>query len=325
MNRDRFFDALGGIDENMLKETELLRQSADGTSLKLNTSEDTSSKTVAFTGRRPAKRRLIFVLAACLVLALGSVAVASGIFRSSGSVTTGTDEDGNPTYCFEPTEDMRLPLSAFTGEVQNVPTYLYEYWQRSRGVEFSYPDRRIGTKGFVEDYDAQPFQHMQNFDTIEEAAAYIGYDKIVIPEFAKTHTPDWLYVSAMGTDPDWSPDSDIEPNFELSSMSIRGKYYFGDMFIVLEDLLITEKCPESRAIQLVIAPDTQLSSQIEVANDRAFQVVGVDHPVFDAGYVEKEYIWAEDKVEYHLTIRYRADEQDKANTVIYDWMNSFGK
>lgn len=316
MNRNQFLDAIGGMDETMLRETEQLRTAPEGT----------SSKVTEITARRPAKRRLIIVLAACMVLALGSVAAyASGLFRLSGSVTTGQDEDGNPTYYFEPNEDMRLPLSAFTGDVMNSPAYMYEYWQRSRGVEFSYPDRRIGTRGFVSDFNFPPFQHVQNFDTMEDAKAYIGYDRIAIPSFVNGNTPDWIIVSVLGTDNDWIPDTDIEPDFQIGCMEIYAKYYFGDMFITLTDYMITEVYPNPRAIELVTTPDMQLSTTIEVMNDRAFQVITEDYPGFDSGYVQKHYIWAEDKVEYHLTIRYRRTEQEKANTVIFDWMNSFGE
>ena len=316
MNRDQLLKAIGDADEAMLRETELLR----------NAPGSTSKLTEITKAGRPARRRLIIVLAACMVLALGSVAAyASGIFRNSGSVTTGQDPEGNATYFFEPNEDMRLPLTAFTGDVTNSTAYMYEYWQRSRGVEFSYPDRRNGTLGISTDCTLPPFEHVQNFDTMEDAAAYIGYDKIVIPGFVQDNTPDWIYVCALGSDDNWIPDTDIEPDFELGCVSINAKYYFSDMFIILTDYMISEAAPEPRAVQLVTAPNTQLTPAVEVMNDRAFQVITEDHPAFDPGYVQKEYIWAEDKVEYHLTIRYRADEQDKANTVIYDWMNSFGK
>lgn len=319
MNRDQLLNAIGMADEAILQENEQLRMNhADG-----------DTKQIPITGRTGrARRRVVFVLAACLVLALGSLAAyASGIFRS-GSVTTGTDENGHATYFFEPDEDMRLPSSAFTGAVMTeVPGYYREYWQRSQGVEFSYPDRRNGVRGFDFDFTDFPFLHAQEFNTLEDAAAYIGYEQLIIPYFELPLEKDWVNISVLGVDNDWIPGTDIEPDFKISHIEIDARYLLDDLVVHITDFLITEESYETRAVQLISSEDLTFSGATEVVNDREFQVVTTDVSSILPNYIQKEYIWAQDKVEYHLYIRYRNKEAEieKAETFIRNWMDSFGK
>ena len=319
MNREKLLNAIGQADEALLKENEELRRGPE---------TGASAKTVTFTQKNGrARRRVVFALAACLVLALGSLAAyASGIFRS-GSVTTGTNENGHATYFYEPNEDMRLPSSVFTGAfMTEVPGYFHEYWQRSQGVTFSYPDRRNGVRGFDFDFTDVPFLHAQEFNTLEEAAAYIGYSPLAIPAFELNLEKDWVNVSVLGLDDNWIPGTDIEPDFKVGCVELNARYLLDDLVVHLVDYMITDIYATPRAIQEVSSESSTFTSETVVANNREFQVITEDISSFLPGYIEKQYIWAQDKVEYHLIIRYRNKEAEieKAETLIRNWMDSFG-
>ena len=319
MNREKLLNAIGQADEALLKENEELRRGPE---------TGASAKTVTFTQKNGrARRRVVFALAACLVLALGSLAAyASGIFRS-GSVTTGTNENGHATYVYNPDEDMRLPSSVFTGAfMTEVPGYFHEYWQRSQGVTFSYPDRRNGVRGFEFDFTDVPYLHAQEFNTLEDAAAYIGYAPLAVPSFAYPLERDWVNVSVLGVDNDWIPGTDVEPDFQISHVELDARFLLEDLVVHLTDYMITENAYVTHAVQQVSSESSAYSSETVVANNREFQVITIDVSSFLPNYIEKEYIWAQDKVEYHLAIRYRNKEAEieKAETLIQNWMDSFG-
>ena len=319
MNREKLLNAIGQADEALLKENEELRRGPEA---------GASAKTVTFTQKNGrARRRVVFALAACLVLALGSLAAyASGIFRS-GSVTTGTDENGHATYIYNPDENMQLPSSVFTGAAMtDAAGYFHEYWQRSQGVTFSYPDRRESVRGFDFDFNNVPFLHAQEFNTLEDAAAYIGYTALIVPSFELPLEKDWVNVSVLGVDNDWIPGTDIEPNFKVSHLELDARYLLDDLVVHLTDYMITEDSNVTHAVQFVSSENTAFSSETVVANNREFQVVTTDVSSLLPNYIEKEYIWAQDKVEYHLSIRYRNTESEieKAQTLIRNWMDSFG-
>lgn len=319
MNREKLLNAIGQADEALLKENEELRRGPEA---------GASAKTVTFTQKNGrARRRVVFALAACLVLALGSLAAyASGIFRS-GSVTTGTDENGHATYIYNPDENMQLPSSVFTGAAMtDAAGYFHEYWQRSQGVTFSYPDRRESVRGFDFDFNNVPFLHAQEFNTLEDAASYIGYTALIVPSFELPLEKDWVNVSVLGVDNDWIPGTDIEPNFKVSHLELDARYLLDDLVVHLTDYMITEDSNVTHAVQFVSSENTAFSSETVVANNREFQVVTTDVSSLLPNYIEKEYIWAQDKVEYHLSIRYRNTESEieKAQTLIRNWMDSFG-
>ncbi|MBR5666056.1 MAG: hypothetical protein IKW95_00005 [Lachnospiraceae bacterium] len=319
MNREKLLNAIGQTDESLLKDNEELRRRPENSSV---------TKEAPFTAKKGrARRRVVFALAACLVLALGSIAAyASGIFRS-GSVTTGTNENGHATYFYEPDEDMRLPSSVFTGAfMTEVPGYFHEYWQRSQGVTFSYPDRRNGVRGFDIDFTDVPFLHAQEFNTLEDAAAYIGYSPLAIPAFELNLEKDWVNVSVLGLDDNWIPGTDIEPDFKVGCVELNARYLLDDLVVHLVDYMITDIYATPRAIQEVSSESSTFTSETVVANNREFQVITEDISSFLPGYIEKQYIWAQDKVEYHLIIRYRNKEAEieKAETLIRNWMDSFG-
>lgn len=319
MNREQLLDAIGQADESLLKETEQLRMNADNT--------DTSAKITSISTHRPARRRIVFILAACLVLTMCAVAAAAtGFFRHSGTVTIGTDDKGNSAFSFAPDdEDMRLPLSAFTGDIRNVGACFDEYYQRSQGVEFSYPDPRYSVNGFSPSDDPLvPFLHLQGFNTPEEGKAYIGYDPLIIPEFLQAYTPDWVYAAVLGWDEDWFVDNTIEPDFRLGHITFNSQYTINGIHVSVIDYLITEAFESPRASLMTSITDGDFTSSTEIVNNREFQVVTHNNSGNYPGMVVKEYIWAENKVEYHLIISYNGASDSDANAIVQNWMNSFG-
>ncbi|MBO4697344.1 MAG: hypothetical protein J5643_08710 [Lachnospiraceae bacterium] len=319
MNREQFLDAVGQTDEQLLSETEQLRKASSAGSTVSYRSAET---------RRPIRRRVVFVLAACLVLAMGAVAAyASGVFRRSGSTSTGTDDEGNELLFFVPDEDMRLPVSSFAGEVRNSTTYMYEYWQRSQGVEFPYPDPRDAQDGFhLPDTKDVPYMHAVAFASTAEAAAYIGYSSLKLPAFVADAAPRYLYVCSMGDDHEFMIGDKTEPDFQLAWIQLHSEYDMNGIKVISNIYLITEHFINRRAIYASGSQGTDgITLSTEVVNDREFQVADYGPSVYalSAGNIEKEIIWAEDKVEYHLNISYPESQEEEANRIIADWMNGF--
>ena len=323
MNRDQLLDAIGNTGESMLKETEQLRLNAA-------VNNATATRNAVASSRRPARRKMMILLAACMILLLGTVAAyaAGWIGRIGGTAETGTDEEGMPVLQYYPSEDMRVPITAITGDILNSTAQMKENWRiLSAGNQLTpYSDP-------LPDSSSIPFIVSTSFNTATEAAAYIGYADMVLPQFAQNTSPSYTYVQAIGSDP-VEPDALLsaqEPDYLLSWVKLEGCYSIDGVTVYLDNYIITEANEEPRAVlgttMTNIPQEVEFVSDTVTANNRQFVVVTEENIDGSANedVVRKEYIWAENKVEYHLTIHYIASEATAAtaDAIAADWMNSF--
>ena len=322
MNRDQLLDAIGTTGESMLKETEQLRLTA--------VTDNAASTRNGVATRRPARRKMMILLAACMILLLGTVAAyaAGWIGGRGGRAETGTNEEGEALFKYYPNEDMRVPITAITGDILNSTAQMKENWRiLSAGNQLTpYSDP-------LPDSSSIPFIVSTSFNTATEAAAYIGYADMVLPQFAQNTSPSYTYVQAIGSDP-VEPDALLsaqEPDYLLSWMKLEGCYSIDGVTVYLDNYIITEANEEPRAVlgttMTNIPQEVEFVSGTATANNREFVVIteqNIDGSV-DEDVVRKEYIWAENKVEYHLTIHYIASEANAAtaDAIAADWMNSF--
>ncbi|MBR5712359.1 MAG: hypothetical protein IKX54_02080 [Lachnospiraceae bacterium] len=321
MNREQFFNAIGNTDETMLKETEQLRMNA--------AKQDSPKVLTLVKSNSRARRRLLVVLAACLILGLGTLAAyAAGLIGRSGNVTTGTDGEGRANMIFETTVDMRIPLSEIKGDVKDSTQNMLEYWRRDNHTqEFTTPDPRASQDGFyLPITTSDPGSHAQAFSTLADAAAYIGYDKLTLPQFSAS--PIALYVWSSGINK--NPDETTEPDYRLGRVTLRatfkinGVYAYSSATLTTDELLGSTNITESR-ITNGDGTDYAFVSDTVVANGREFWVVTtIDRNNPDSTHNAKEVIWVEDQVEYRLQLYYESSDQAVADQIMQDWMNSFG-
>lgn len=322
MNRDQLLDAIGTTGESMLKETEQLRLTA--------VTDNAASARNGVATRRPARRKMMILLAACMILLLGTVAAyaAGWIGGRGGRAETGTNEEGEALFKYYPNEDMRVPITAITGNILNCTAQMKENWRTlSAGNQLTpYSDP-------LPDSSSIPFIVSTSFNTATEAAAYIGYADMVLPQFAQNTAPSYAYVQAIGTDP-VEPHALLsaqEPDYLLCWMKLEACYALDGVTVYLDNYVITEANEEPRAILSTaisnVPQEVEFVSGTATANNREFVVIteqNIDGSV-DEDVVRKEYIWAENKVEYHLSIRYDVNDETTAaaEAIIADWMNSF--
>ena len=324
MNRDQLLDAIGRTDESMLKEIEQLRLGVD----------DASAGSATVTRmHRPARRRLMLVLAACLVLLLGTVgAYATGLIgRRSGTVQTGTNAQGDAVMVFTPDEDMRVPLSSIHGDVKNTTQTMQSQWTKNPATgEYEWTGSNDGLRSNKPGIGISQL----SFNTLAEATAFIGYDGLVTPVFNENVQPQVFYVYSTGK-ADNLDDPGPDPEYNLDFISIMSYYIVDGINVSLNSYLITEYFENPRAVdRLEISSengDVQLTSETVLVNNREFQVVHQnfgDPATTDDGYqipqrIFDTYIWAENKVEYQLDINYAESDRSRAEQIIADWMNSF--
>ena len=321
MNREQLLDAIGSADESLLKETEQLRMAAMDKPL---TAVQKSHKTT---------RRMTFLLAACMVLVLGTVAAyATGLIgRRAGTVTTSNDDEGNAVMVFTPDEDMRVPLSMIKGEVKNATQEMRSQW--TKNPETGEYEWNGSDQGFRADVPGVGI-FQKSFNTLADATAYIGYDGMVTPVFNETVSPQFLFVTATGI-ADNLEDPGTDPEYHLDFISIMSYYTVDGLNVSFNTYLVTEAFESPRAIQRQEVSqengEVQLTTETVVVNNREFQIVHQDlggPETTEDGYpIAKRYfdtyIWAENKVEYRMEINYTEFDKTRADRIIADWMNSF--
>ena len=330
MNREQLLDAIGKTDESLLRETEQLRiQAMDGNASPAHTTVKT---------RRPARRKMMILLAACLVLMLGTVAAyATGLIGNrGGTVSTGMDEDGNSTMSFQPNEDMRIPLSEVTGDILNATQYMLANWYRLHDPDNYTPGAEAAENITLSD-GLSGFCTIK-FRSVQEAVDYIGCDRIIFPSFMQEYTPFDVYVQVIGADtrfPDRPSDPAEVPDFRVSWISLSVGYSIDGITTYLHYYVITEVDEVSRAILYTSVSggesgsDPIFTSGTVTENDREFQIVYTNHGdangIDNLDRVDKEYFWAENKVEYHISLFYydASNTADAADRLIRDWMYSF--
>ena len=328
MNREQLLDTIGKTDESLLRDTEQLRiQAMNG---------DTSSGKVAV--RRPARRKMMFLLAACMVLLLGTVAAyATGLIGNRGGVvSTGTDEEGNSTMSFQPNEDMRIPLSEVTGDILNSTQYMLANWYRLHDPDNYTPGAETAENITLSDGLAG-FCTIK-FQTLQEAFDYIGCDRIIFPSFMQDYTPFDIYIQIIGTDPrfpDRPSDPAEVPDFRVCWINLSVGYSIDTITTYLNYYVITEYDEVSRAILYTSVSggdsgnEPLFTTDSVTFNNREFQIVYTNHDdqgvSADLARVDKEYFWAENKVEYHISFFYYngGTRGETANQLLEDWMYSF--
>ncbi len=326
MNRDQFLDALGSAGESMIQETDRLRMTM--------AEENASPKlTVITKTRRPARRKMMFILAACMILMLSTVAAyATGLIGNRGGKVTVTNKpEGSAIMVFEPNEDMRIPYSLITGDIRNCTQYMRDQWTKNPDTgEYEW----TGPSDAAHSSTPGVGSYSQSFNSLEEAAEYIGFEKLTIPAISEDASPNAVSLLTLGYAENLG-DPGPDPEYRISFIMVTADYTIDHVIVHTSTYIITDAFENPRAItETQITTDDNgtitLTSETVTENNREFRIVHEDitrpedynGPVVEKRYFDN-YCWAEDKVEYHLEINYLDFDRETVDRITNTWMNSF--
>ncbi len=159
-----------------------------------------------------------------------------------------------------------------------------------------------------------PGHYSKKSTKAEEAKAYIGYDKLILPRM-KDLTGTSVRVDAYVSD---------TQRFETVIVSVSYAEFEG--VLPTEYAWIwTKDCPEEPGVtmegQRII---DHINDERREANGREFLIVTLKNPSV-SDYVNRTVYWAEDTVLYGFSLRYTDSKEHEAEAekLMLQWMNSF--
>lgn len=329
MNREQLLDAIGQADEKMILEVAQLRSAS---------SDDQNSPKLydVKAVHRKGRKRLVIILAACMALALCSVAYATGLFaRIGGILHITTNPDGYKKTQYEVSGDTRIPFSMITGDVMNSTQDMQQYWQMQKdglytplhdyeGVwnpESGMYELPAEDKGYHFIYTDNPAIHEKMFRSTYDALDYIGYTgPIHVPTLDALSTD--IGVCAIGIPSTDDPDATEPPTYTITFIDLMERYMlYGDIQAISTVEIRTEAAFASSPSILYQLP-VNLSSETRTVGGREFSILTQD---FDdlPGTMTAIVFWQEDNIQYTLNLSYPSDKQSLVDAYMLQWMNSF--
>jgi len=363
MKNEELMNAIGNVDDDLLREMDALRGIAPADRGANEAGEDEPKENgIALRkphgpGRQSTFRKWLTPLAACLLLMIGGL-TAYAVTRSGGFLSVGkggTSEDPLQTYQFSLTEAVKIPSEEIKGEIQNL-TELFE-------EDF---------KGFIVPLDRSFGSHEDRFDTLEDAESFVGYDNLHL--IRMTDQPDHVSIETFGepflTNPEDQKEREktaeyqrwMEAKDEDNWGLLLGEDKKGKVDSV-ELLYKSQQCPygltgkdfyAALTMIWITAPyyvdDNHLAYQSsavlfteyyadeigirgasfdEVVHEGKNMVVNgrefiiLESEGFQSGMVNREVFWQEGNVLYVFSCRYMPDQQARVDELTLEWMNGF--
>ncbi len=309
--RDRLTDAIGNVNEEMLSEVAELRNKV------------ISKPTGAW-------RKWALPLAACVVLMIGGLTTYA-VLSSGGTLETEKEKPTdrtNSAYTFSVSGDIRIPMSEIKGDVVKLTEEMKERFKKHDAI---YSSTYAGWRQLP-------------FATVEDAKAYIGYDKINFPQLSAV--PDQVYVEAMGNPAGkmeamdgaamegtlpggehyvvaGEGESDLE--VKLVSIRLEAEYQTDKTKSTLSYTstasLSTEYDTADSGIRGIAWDGVDFTSRMQTENGREFYVLNATG--FESGWLSQQVFWQENNVIYQLFLHYKEQDQKQADKVMLEWMNAF--
>ena len=327
MKNEQLLDALNNIDDEMLLESNPFEEAALSDSLEA-VAGDKAKKA------NPRRRRRFLVFAACAVLLLGSLgayaAGGGGVFN----IKTEKSDDGKGETTVEYTtiEDVKLPMSAFRGDIKNAPKEIRKQYDDFMAL----PEMQRWASS------NSPMFLSKHFSMIDDAERYIGYDKLAFPKISYPATDISVQMSG------YSPvdeklkvqgemlSSEYEKakaseEFSLSMVTLEVDMQYSadpDFFCQSFAHFFTEHAGANYAYRMSLSEKVKLAQEQRTVNGREFSILNVDPREADEYSTElmfTDVFWTENNVVYSLHIVYDEGRREKAEEVITEWMNSFPK
>ncbi|MBP5283017.1 MAG: hypothetical protein J6Z22_11050 [Lachnospiraceae bacterium] len=187
MKNEELMNAIGNIDDDMLKELDGLRGGHDAVKESNDLGEAGGEENMAAFGKKGgaassfAWRKWLAPLAACLLLMIGGL-TAYAMIHSGGFLSIrqrGTSEKNLQSYHLTLTDAVKIPRKEIKGEIQNLEDLFKEDY-----------------KGFIVPLDRSVGSHTDEFDTLEEAESFVGYENLHLIHMIDQ--PDSIMIQTFG-------------------------------------------------------------------------------------------------------------------------------
>lgn len=295
MKTANLIDALGLMDDSMLREVELLRS---GQTLALNHQASALNRQTSAPNHGKSWRKLLLPLATSLLIAVGGItAYGINVFHWNFTQTKG-DSLSDQTQGFQVTLDdavSKVKLKEIKGEVRKASDAIVKQFANHKSYDSWFPGH-----------------YRQTFSSIEEATAYIGYEGLRLPE--PSLSPNLVEVNVQG-----DKDGKLQRiSLDASNLSPTRHYHYTSSAI-----LFTENDPSEAGIRAIVGDYAGLNvtTRTETVGGREFLIISVSQNPNE--YAFQEILWQENKVLYFLHVNYAEDAEDEAQKIMQEWMNGF--
>ena len=294
MKEEQLMEAIGKIDESMLREVETVRNGNSG---------NTERTGVTHTGHKGLRRKWLIPVAACMVMMIGGIgAYASGLL-GGGSLKTGKGNVGkfNSDYEYTALEDIRIPILEIKGTVRSVTEQMNQEAANFDPTSSQLP----GTK-------------QKRFATVEDAVDYIGYKKLTVPDISADVQE--VTVQAVGIEKEGTQSS--TPEYDLAHITLEAMYRRGEVVVQEFYTLSTENVQEDQTgVRGIVMPEWSITQDTKTVNGRVFNILKTEG--LDNGNIGTEVFWQQDKVIYTIYFIYPPAKQDTVDMLMKEWMEAF--
>jgi hypothetical protein len=342
MREEQLIDAIGKLDAEVFTGIEKLRA-------------ENAAKTaeiIPIRMKRRSMRKWLVPVAACLVLMLGGFAAyASGAL--DGLLHIGTDDNGNKTVAFTPPENITVPVTELSADVQNLTVQMKDRLQYYLAEQPLPNDEMVGMfttdRSFVTDPNEArqpqntyyigyadgerpnlpysfnvglPGTIYKPFNSIAAAEAYIGFEGLHMPVL--NETPLQIGVLVKGVNEGGLSNATPDSEFDICDVSLYTSYMpFGRYTAVCSAHIETGIPQGVRTMTYMDSENALLSSETRTVGNRQFTVMTYqENPGTDE--YSKNVILVENRVTYTLSVYGSEDcPPETVEQLITEWMNSF--
>lgn len=277
MNALKIADALNHVDDDLLTEA-------------LEAVPQKSIKTL----------RRWCVLAACLVLLVGTITVAATTELGSQLLQTFTGETQPDSDMIESGYTLSIPikrisLSSLTGEIREVPSIILKQ---------------------IENYQPwssqMPNHYLRRFPSPESAWQFIGLEKLYIPQWDLE--VQYTSLSALGD----------ENSGDLLTFTLEIFHRTGDINVQFRSTVYTELWDSDTVYHTSIANQelTYTESFYTTGNGLTCHIISTS--TMESGYQGLHGFLVHDGILYELNVSYLAEDSAKAEEIFYQWADQFG-
>lgn len=264
-------------------------------------------------GRKRKMRKSFLLVAVCAVLLLSGIAAyaATGgdllkIIRHKG-----TDGDGETTIEYQPVEQNAVPFANLHGDIQNAPAEIKAQVDKFNAM----PEMERMASSIM------PEVMTKNFDTLDAAVSYIGYNQLHFPKLDYPMSDVHIDMLGCETNDGYSLSTiSLDITQQYSSAPIRNCQTIATIF--------TEHANVSGAMILAMSEKVKLAQEQRIVDGQTFSILQTDDPdPFNEGerVLGTEVFTTDNDVAFLFHITYDKENRAEAEAIIEEWINAFKK
>ena len=305
MQSEQLLNALNDIDDSLIEETYPFERE-EITKPVLRVVSGGTGK-----GGKRKMRKCILLVAVCAVLMFGGVVAYAATGGGLLNIIRhkGTDGDGETTVEYQPLEQTVVPMSNLRGEIQNAPAEIKKQVDEFNAI----PEmERMASS-------TMPDVLTKQFDTLEAAIDYIGYDQLNYPKL--NYPMEDVHIDMLGCE--------TANGYSLSTITLDSMQQYREgpiRFCQTIATIFTENANASSAMILAMSEKVKLAEEQRVVNGRTFSILHTSDPdPYNEGaeVLGTEVFTTDNNVVYLFHISYDEENRADAEAVIEEWINSF--